>query len=251
MDTVYLSITLSLLAGLSTLIGFLIVIIFNRRTTSLTSIAFILGISSSIILYLSLFELLVESNIYFNNVYNKHQSLVSTLIFISVGLISGLLIEKSVPKKEDTGNSLTRLGTFTAIALAFHNIPEGMITFFTSMNDTKLGILITLTILAHNIPEGIIISLPISMENGSKKKAFLYTFFSGFCEMVGAFICFIFFKNSFNDLVIASLLSIVSGIMIIISSKELFPAAFKLSKKESILGLITGFVIMSILLNII
>ncbi|WP_334307547.1 ZIP family metal transporter [Paraclostridium sp. AKS81] len=48
-----------------------------------------------------------------------------------------------------------------------------------------------LAIAIHNLPEGISTSVPIYYAASSRKKAFLYSFISGLTEPVGALVCYI------------------------------------------------------------
>ena len=49
-----------------------------------------------------------------------------------------------------------------------------MATFYSAILDTKIGIAIAVAIAIHNIPEGIAVSAPIYKATGSRKKAFLF-----------------------------------------------------------------------------
>ena len=73
---------------------------------------------------------------------------------------------------------LMRMGTFTALAIAIHNFPEGLATFTAALSDPSLGIAIAVAIAIHNIPEGIAVSVPVYYATGSKKKAFWLSFLS-------------------------------------------------------------------------
>jgi len=57
-----------------------------------------------------------------------------------------------------------------------------------ALEDPTLGVAIAVAIAIHNIPEGIAASVPIYFATGSRKKAFRYSFFSGLAEPVGALI---------------------------------------------------------------
>ena len=50
------------------------------------------------------------------------------------------------------------------------------------------NILITMAIAMHNIPEGMVIASPLYASTGNKCKAFLWTFYSGMAETFGAVI---------------------------------------------------------------
>ena len=113
------------------------------------------------------------------------------------------------------------------IIIIFHNIPEGIITYLTSMNNIKIGIKMSLAIAIHNIPEGISISMPIYYSTKSKSRALLYTFISGFSEFIGALITFLFLSNFITNVILGFIIAIISGLMIGISFLELIKEAKK------------------------
>ncbi len=49
---------------------------------------------------------------------------------------------------------LLRVGLFTAMAIAIHNLPEGLVTFLAALQNPALGVAIAVAIALHNIPEG-------------------------------------------------------------------------------------------------
>ena len=85
-------------------------------------------------------------------------------------------------------HKLMRMGLFTALAIGIHNLPEGLATFLAALEDPGLGVAvaIAIAIALHNIPEGISVSVPIFYATGDRKKAFIYSLFSGLSEPVGA-----------------------------------------------------------------
>lgn len=98
--------------------------------------------------------------------------------------------------------------------------------------DFSLGIALTIAIALHNIPEGISISIPIYYSTNSKTKALLYTFISGISELFGALITFLFLKPFINDQMMGILFGIIAGIMLHISIYELLPASLKYKNKK-------------------
>ena len=140
-----------------------------------------------------------------------------------------------------------RLGLFAAFAITIHNFPEGIATFSSALINIRLGLLITFAIALHNIPEGIAVSMPIFYATGDKKKAFTYSFLSGFSEPLGAIIAFLILMPFLSDWILAFLLAFVAGIMVYISIDELLPAAHEYGYGHCvILGLILGMFIMAI-----
>ena len=131
------------------------------------------------------------------------------------------------------------------LGIMLHNIPEGIATFVLSTIDLKLGILLSVAIILHNIPEGISIGIPIYYSTKSKFKAFIYTFISGFSEIIGAIITYIFLYKYINNSFIGVILSLTVGIMSYISLSELLPTAIKYNKKKTtIIFFIIGFIFM-------
>jgi len=61
-----------------------------------------------------------------------------------------------------------------------------MVTLVGSLEDIHLGMAIAVAVAVHNIPEGLAISAPIYAASGSRKKAFFWSFLSGMSEMAGA-----------------------------------------------------------------
>ena len=57
-----------------------------------------------------------------------------------------------------------------------------------AINNPTLGVSIAVAIAIHNIPEGLAVSAPILYATKSRKKAFTLSFLSGLAEPVGALI---------------------------------------------------------------
>ncbi len=140
-----------------------------------------------------------------------------------------------------------RAGIITALAIAIHNFPEGLVTFAAALKDVRLGLPIAVAIAIHNIPEGIAVSVPIFYATGNRKKAFVYSFISGLAEPVGALIGYLVLFKFFNDMVLGILMAAVAGIMVFISLDQLLPYAEKYGEHHlSICGLIAGMLVMAI-----
>ena len=77
-----------------------------------------------------------------------------------------------------------RLGLLTALAITAHNFPEGLATFFATLDNPHVGMALAIAIAVHNIPEGITVSVPIYFATGSRRKAFYWSMLSGLAEPV-------------------------------------------------------------------
>ena len=178
---------------------------------------------------------------------NVFPKVMLTLIFMVIGVIISMLIDKYLPSDYESKDNkgLYKIGIISMVAIILHNIPEGIATFITSSNNISLGITLSLAIALHNIPEGISIAVPIYHSTGSKLKAIMYALLSGMSEMVGSILAYFFLAPLINEHVMAALYAIIAGIMIHISVYELIPGGYKESTLKGVLKyFLIGFAIM-------
>ena len=240
--------TLSTLAGLSTLVGF-IPLLFNlkgEKKIILSSLAFAAGV----MICVSLTDLIPESFGLLSSIFKSFPALLFLLIFICLGIILSMTIDKFLPKSENkniNNNKLYRVGLVSMLAIIMHNIPEGVATFLSSSTNESLGLSLALAISFHNIPEGISIAIPIYFSTKSKAKAFLYTLVSGLSEPLGALLAYFFLANIINNFIMSIILAMIAGIMIHISIYELLAESLSY-KKRSLTGIffMIGFIFMLI-----
>ena len=134
----------------------------------------------------------------------------------------------------------------SALVLAIHNFPEGMVTFLAGLKDLSIAIPIAVAIAIHNIPEGVSVSIPIFYATGDRRKAFWLSFLSGLAEPVGALVGYLVLAPYLNDNVFGILFGGIAGIMVYISLDELLPAAEEFGHHHTaIYGLIVGMGIMA------
>ena len=238
---------LSYLAGLSTVIGSFIIFFDKSKNNKIITQS--LSFAAGVMICVSLTDLLPNS---FNMILDCNKmfpKIVLTLIFMCLGIIISMLIDKYLPDNyvNNDSSKLYKVGIISMIAIILHNIPEGIATFITSSNNIKLGITITIVIALHNIPEGISIAVPIYHSINNKFKACFYAFISGMSEVIGSILAYLFLSPLINDHVMAALYSVIAGIMIHISIYELIPAAYKEGTLKQILKyFIIGFIVMII-----
>lgn len=243
MSNVTLSLLISFLAGISTFIGGLVVFIkFKDKNKFL---AFSLSFSLSVMLSISVFELIPESIM---TLLNKMSFLLVFLSGLFMFVLGKILVSKITHKTHLlSGNSLYRVGVLSMIALMIHNFPEGIATFMASYNDISTGISLGIAIMLHNIPEGISIAVPVYYATGSKKRGLFLTLVSGLAEPLGAFVSYILLKNYINDVTISLVLILVAGIMMSLAIDEMIPEVNKYNNKViSIIGMILGLILVLI-----
>lgn len=196
---------LCILSGLGTLLGSLLVFIPNINKNSYKRI--ILVISSFIMLFITITDLIPHNLISIINKFKLKGLLISIILFI-LGIITIYLLNKNI--KEE--NIYSRVGILNFIGLLLHNIPEGIATFITSLIDPVIGIKLSLIILLHNIPEGLLIMLPHSINN-KKGRGLTLSLIASIAEPLGGLFFYIILKNYINQFTINYILIFVSGIM--------------------------------------
>lgn len=236
---------ISTIAGLSTVIGGLIVFLKIKNIDKF--ITFCLSFTATIMIGISILELFPES---FFTLLNKYTFFITSLSIILIFVI-GIIIIRVINHLLKNTNNLYKIGILNMIALILHNFPEGITTFITSMHDIDIGIKIGIAIMFHNIPEGIAIAAPIYCATNNKLKAISKTFISGLSEPLGAIFAYLFLKNYIDEYLISFLLIIVSSIMISLSLEKLLPEAMSHNSKKMLkIGLILGLIVLFISLFI-
>jgi ZIP family zinc transporter len=115
------------------------------------------------------------------------------------------------------------------------------------LSDPSLGISIAVAIAIHNIPEGVAVAAPIYYATKSRKKAFWLSLLSGLAEPVGAVIGYFLLRAWFNDITFGFVFAAVAGIMVYISLDELLPTAEEYGEHHiAIAGVIAGMVVMAL-----
>jgi len=245
---------LTFLAGISTGIGGLTPYFIKKPKTVYLSLG--LGFAGGVMIYISFMELLPEA---FEDAGEGIAVLAFFLGIVVLGVIDILIPEKetydiSSVTEEDREEEKKLLTTskLTAYAIAGHNFPEGMVTFFTALVDIRLGALIAIAIAIHNIPEGVAVAVPYYYATGDKLKAFLHSLGAGLAEPIGALVAFLILWPFLTPALIVTMLAFVAGIMVYISFDELLPLAQDYDSSHSaILGIVLGMLVMAVTLLIV
>jgi ZIP family zinc transporter len=247
---IWLPLLLSFLAGIFTVFGSFIT--FFIRDFKRSYLQFSLGLSGGVMIYVSFIELLTAA-------IKKIGPVKANIAFFG-GIILFMLIDFLIPheyieERIKTGThdkKLMAAGLFTTLGIAIHNFPEGVAVFMSSLVNIKLGVVLAIAIALHNIPEGIAVAMPILYATKSKRKAFWYSFLSGFTEPAGAVIALLILMPFLTPSVVSFCLAFVAGIMVFISFDELLPLSCENNGYHiSILGVIIGMATMALSLILI
>ncbi|NLP26062.1 MAG: zinc transporter ZupT [Clostridiales bacterium] len=226
----YHALILSTAAGLSTLLG--AVLVFFNKGKSKKILCISLGFAAGVMISVSFTDLFPNALSLLSSQLGNRWGNVLSVITLAIGIFSASLLDMFVPHQEyddETGekshNDIFKVGFVSTLAIALHNFPEGIATFMAAYKDVELGIAIAFAIALHNIPEGVSVAMPIYYATGSKSKALKYTFISGITEPIGAILAFLILKPFINDAVLGGIFAFVAGIMIYISIEELLPSS--------------------------
>ena len=152
-----------------------------------------------------------------------------------------------------TSTQNIKLGITLTIAIALHNIPEGLavgVAFggvAAGIPSATIGAAISLAlgIGLQNFPEGAAVSLPLRRDGLSRGKSFLYGQASGIVEPISGVLGVI------AAITIRSMLpfflAFSAGAMIAVVGAELLPEASIENKSLTTIGVILGFIVMMIL----
>ncbi|MDK4338972.1 zinc transporter ZupT [Corynebacterium pseudodiphtheriticum] len=245
-STILFAFALTLGAGLSTGIGGAIAVAKKRPGPAFMAIA--LGLSAGVMLYVSFVEILPKAM----------ESIGGWAVagfFAGIALI--LVVDRLVPEdvnpheplqiQKDARSRFLKTGVFTAVAIAIHNFPEGLVTFIAGLEEPEIAVGVALAIAIHNIPEGIAVAIPLREALGSRWKAWAAATLSGLAEPLGAFVGFALLMPVMGPVALGFVFSSVAGVMVFISLDKLLPTAEVTGRHHAaIYGLIAGMAIMAV-----
>lgn len=263
---------LTVFAWLATGIGSLIALLTKR--TNETFLAFALGFSAWVMLYVSFVEILQKwfaalTEGYWNVVWWRY-TLAWFFWWIAIIAIIDTIVPKilnphephHVEELHDDKNStkknlnkkerkLLTMWIVTAVAIGIHNFPEWFATFIAALEDPSLGIAIAVAIAIHNIPEWIAASVPIYYATWSRMKAFWYSFISGLAEPIGALLGYFLLLQYMSPELMWIIFAWVAWIMVFISLDELLPTAREYGDHHtSMYWVILGMAVMALSLQL-
>ena len=267
MSDVAFAFTLTVIAGLATGIGGIIVIF--SKLDNKKFLAVCLSFSAGVMLYIAFAEIFLEALAMLEYKFGGEAGLLIGTAAFFAGIVVMIIIDKFIPHDDHDENALDLMdsqesqntlkskgdkdlkqtGIMSSIAIAIHNFPEGIITFIAALYDPALGVAIAIAIIIHNIPEGIAMAAPIYHATGSKVKALLVSLSAGLAEPVGALIAWLFIRNIFEDLegIFGVSFAFVGGIMVFVAIHTLLPAAQKYGKHHVVMKwLFLGMAVMAL-----
>lgn len=141
---------------------------------------------------------------------------------------------------------LYRSGLLLAVVLAVHNIPEGLASFMTALEDPTVALPIVLAIALHNIPEGMAVAVPVLHATGSRSRAFWLATLSGLAEPAGAVAGYLVLAPVLTGGAMGAVLAAVAGVMVFVTVDKLLPAIESFGEHRAAMSsMIVGMALMS------
>ncbi len=236
----YYGLILTLITGLSFLIG--IIILKNVKNKAQFSL-FTISLAFIVMLGLIVFDILpelVESNNWY------------LLIPFIIGFGILIVLDKFIPHhhhehdekhcdKKDHALHLNHIGVITILALALHNMIEGLTLYSLTLGNVKSGILMAISISLHNIPLG----FQIGNSLRSQKRSFSLILLLVLSSVLGAL--FVILYGDISLTIEYVLLSLTLGMLLYIVLFEFLQEICRSAQdKEVIYGLVVGVLVLII-----
>ncbi len=234
--------------GGATMIGSVIGFIFKKISHKFSDI--VLSFAAGVMLAAAVLGLIIPSV-----EYGGKYGIIITVIGIFVGALCLNLIDKLVPHmhklvgvdtEKHTGNDKLNKVLLFVMAIAIHNLPEGIaagVGF--GAGDTGEALLIAGGIALQNIPEGMVIIGPMIAAGVSPKKTFICAMATGLVEVIGTLLGY--FAVSIASFILPFALAFAGGTMLYVTSDEIIPETHAHgNERGATYALLVGFCVMLI-----
>lgn len=248
---------ITIAAGMATVLGS--VLVFLSKTPNPRMLSFGLAFAGGAMVYVSLTEIFSKSQQAFASAYGQSGGFAAATAAFLAGLSAIALIDHLVPNPHDTLDAhdprfqeksrshIARVGLMTAFAITAHNFPEGLATFFATLENPAVGAPLALAIAVHNIPEGISIAAPVYFATRNKALTVAACLVSGLAEPLGAALGYLILRPFLSDAVFGAVFGLIAGVMVFLALDELLPAAKRYSDgHETVYGLTSGMAVIAL-----
>lgn len=231
---------ISLIAGLATTFGSMLVVFFGKPQERV--MASLLAGAGGVMLAVVSVDLLPTAW--------KIGPPIQVLIGLLAGLLFMFLADRQVnqatgQKQVSRRQKLKRIGLLVAAGIALHDLPEGMAIAIGQEATPKLGFMITLAIALHNLPEGMATATPLKMARIRPWKILLLNAGIALFTPIGAFLGLILLDSIQNSL--AFFLALAAGAMSFLVFAELWPLSRERHPHYALLGATIGFILFALL----
>lgn len=283
LDPFWFATLVTLIAGAGgTGLGGVVGALFNTESNKITSL--LLAFAGGVMCAIVCLDLLAEAVTAANEVMSSGVILVVGTVFLGVFVVYGVSwaierhVSSQVPHRasgEHPGTSddvdeliyadhwkhhqlngtkgeLMAAGIIMGVAIAMHNIPEGMTigASFVISDDLLFGTGMTMAVLIglHNIPEGMAVAVPLISGGMGRIRAILVTTASGLPTLLGAWLGL--WLGDVGPLGLTLSLAFASGAMLYVVFGEIVPEAVLMHRSKApglaaIVGIMLGLLLVS------
>ncbi|MDR1947376.1 MAG: DUF3299 domain-containing protein [Desulfovibrio sp.] len=136
--------------------------------------------------------------------------------------------------EEHACRNMGHSGSFAALAIAAHNVPECFAVFSAAIAEPALGLALGGAMVAHSIPLGIAVACPARPGASGGKAPWAYALLAGPAPAVAAILLYLSMRSFFAPAKLEILFACAGGIMITIATRELLPAAARCSGSSAV-----------------
>ena len=240
MHDMYEIVWISMIAGLATTFGSLLVLLFGKPKERV--LASLLAGAGGVMLAVVSVDLLPNA------------WKIGPPLQVGAGFVLGLLFMYLAAKRLNVSNNtlplsrrqrLKRTGLLIATGIALHDIPEGMAIAVSQEAAPGLGLLIAFAITLHNLPEGMATTAPLKMAGIRWWKVLLLNIGIAFFTPLGALVGLLALENVQNSL--AFFLALAAGAMTFLVFAELIPLSRERHPRYALLGGTIGFIFFTLI----
>ena len=222
----------SLLAGLSTPVGAWLIL--RRRRVSPATLSFTLALASGVMVTVVATELVPTAF--------RLAGWPTFAAAAAAGAVMLALLRGAVADWQAAGaaasSHLRVVGWFLAIAIALHDIPEGMAIGAGDAVARSLGVVIALAIALHNIPEGMSIAAPLAIAGEPRRRIFAAVAAIGLVTPLGTLVALAI--GRLGPEWSATVLALASGAMMYVVGRDTLPEAFAAERLAALVGMVAG-----------
>ncbi len=229
----------SLLAGMSTPLGAFVVLRFKRLSKGV--LALFLGLAAGIMITVILTELMPTSIMTGGHQLFLEGAASGFVLMWIVRQITSRIVQHSTLHKEHA--AFLQIGWFIALAIALHDLPEGLAIGAGDAVRPEIGLIIAMAIALHNIPEGMSIAAPLRLAGVKRRFVALITVLVGFVTPIGTVLSLWLFQVS--TLFIALSLAFAAGAMMYVVARDILPESMTADRKNATVGTLVGAVAMT------
>ncbi|TGE39596.1 divalent heavy-metal cations transporter [Desulfosporosinus fructosivorans] len=240
MHDMYEIIWTSMIAGLATTFGSLLVLLFGKPKERV--LASLLAGAGGVMLAVVSVDLLPNAW--------KIGPPLQVVFGFALGLLFMYLAEIRLNVPNNTlplsrRQRLKRTGLLVATGIALHDLPEGMAIAVSQEASPGLGLLIAFAITLHNLPEGMATTAPLKMAGIRWWKILLLNIGIAFFTPLGAMIGLLALEGVQNSL--AFFLALAAGAMSFLVFAELIPLSRERHPHYALLGGTIGFIFFAVI----